>query len=137
MTVQGAVPRFRGIALFMMFTLPLGACASSQLGASAPDVLAAPRGALVSVQNRHVMDVRVYLVRPGARVRLGALGTMERRDFAVPSELLGLGGGFQLEAVPLGSTRSHMSEWISAVAGDRVEWTVAHRLRLSSVVVRR
>ena len=137
MTVHRINPERAVAALLMIGLLPLGACTSSQLGASAPDTIALPRGALLTVESQHVMDVRVFLVRPGLRVRLGTLGTLERRTFSVSSALLGSQGGFWIDLVPLGSTDSYRTDFVPAVAGDRVRLRIAHRLPLSSVVVSR
>lgn len=133
MTVHRVDPGRAMAALLMIGLLPLGACTSSQLGAPAPDAIALPRGALLTVESQHVMDVRVFLVRPGLRVRLGTVGTLERRTFSVPRVLLGSQYGFWIDLVPLGSTEGYRTEFVPAAAGDRVTLRIAHRLPLSSV----
>jgi len=119
-----------GLALVLI--LPLGACTSSHPGAYASaDAAAAPRGALVTVSNRHVQDVRVYFVRDGLRFPLGSLTAGERRSFGVPLAVLGHGGRFRLRVDLLGDRRSFTSDWIEAARGDHVEWFVQSRLGLS------
>lgn len=135
MTIHRVDPGRAIAALLVIGLLPLGACTSSQLGASAPDTIALPRGALLTVESQHVMDMRVFLVRPGLRVRLGTLGTLERRTFSLSGVLLGNLGGFWIELVPLGSSDGYTTDWVPAAAGDRVSLRIAHRLPLSSVVV--
>jgi hypothetical protein len=100
------------------------------------DVTAAPRGALITVSNDHVQDVRVYFVREGMRIPLGSLTTGERRSFGVPSSILGAAGRFRLQVDLLGDARTFTSEWIPAAKGDHVEWFVGHSLPLSHFTVR-
>ena len=100
------------------------------------DVTAAPRGALVTVSNGHVQDVRVYLVREGLRYPLGSLTTGEHRSFGIPTAVLGAGGRFRLQVDLLGDARTYTSEWIPAAKGDHVEWFVGHSLPLSRFTVR-
>lgn len=129
--------RARRRVLVLAMVLPLGACTFSRPGASASvDAAAVPRGALVTVSNAHVQDVRVYLVRDGLRYPLGTLGTGERRSFAVPTSVLGHGGRLRLQADLVGDRRRFTSEWIEATRGDHVEWFVQPRLQLSHFRVR-
>lgn len=129
-----------GLALaltLILLILPLGACTSSRPGAEAPvDVASAPRGALVTVTNGHVQDVRVYVVRDGLQYALGSLTTGQRRSFGVPSSILGHGGRIRLRVDLLGDARTFTSTWIPATTGDHVEWSVGPRLSLSHFTVR-
>ena len=119
-------------ALCAILVLPLGACTSSQRGASASlDVPRASRGILLSLENRHATDVRVFLVRGPLRVRIAYLTTMERRGVELSPELVGTGNVIRLEVVPLGSRVGYLSDWIQAARGDHVTWTIEHRLSLS------
>jgi hypothetical protein len=99
----------------------------------------APSGAeslMVEVYNDHVMDMRVYLVRGGTPIPLGSVGSAERRVFRISSAELGHTGYIRLMADPLGSRETYTSDVIQVVAGQRVEWRLAHALALSSVTVR-
>lgn len=120
----------------ILLSLPLGACMSSQLGAHKPLDRPTPGGALVTVQNQNVLDVRVYLIRGSTPIPLGSVGTLERRTFVIPSSQLGHSGSLRLMADPLGSTQTFVSDWISAVPGDLVEWRLEPNLKLSRVSVR-
>lgn len=123
-------------ALVLTLSLPLGACMSSQLGADRPLDSPTPGGALVTVENRHVLDMRVYLIRGSTPIPLGSVSTLERRTFVVPSSLLGHSGTLRLMADPLGSTATFTSDWIPAAPGDWVEWKLEPNLRLSHFSVR-
>ena len=127
--------RLRLLTLFL--AIPLGACTSSRRRVLGPsDATAGSRGIVLHVRNNHALDMRVYLVREGLRVLLGSVGSLGERRFRVPIEYVGLQGQFQLEADPLGSVPGYRSELISTAPGDRVDWTVGHRLWLSTHVVR-
>jgi len=125
------------VAAFVIALIPLGACTSSQRGASASlDKEAPPRGVLLTVDNRNTADARVYLVRPGLRLRLGMLEAHARRTFSLPASYLGF-DGFELQTELIASRERHHSRRVAAVPGDRVELTIGHRLTLSRVVVHR
>jgi hypothetical protein len=128
-------PRLLALALTVF---PLGACTSSQLGASASlDNKAPPRGILLTVENRNALDARLYLVRPGARFRVGTVGSHQRRTFAVPATYVGGQGALMLQTELLASRERHTMQPVTAVAGDRLEWVIGHRLSYSRVSVRR
>lgn len=117
---------------------PLGACTSSQLGASASlDKSASPRGILLTVDNRNAADARLYLLRSGLRVRLATLGSHERRTMALPVSYLAGQSGLVLQAELLASRETHQTQPVVAVVGDRLHWIIAHRLPYSRVSVHR
>lgn len=126
------------LLVLVMAVFPLGACTSSQLGASASlDKSASPRGILLTVENRNAADARVYLLRPGLRVRLGTVGSHDRRTFAVPTAYLGGAGEVGLQTELMASRERRTMQPVTAVAGDRLEWVIAHRLPYSLVSVHR
>lgn len=130
-------PCLSTILVLLATSLPLGACMSSQLGANVPSSdVATPRGILLTVENQHPQDIRVYLIRGETPIPLGSVRTLERRTFAVSTAILGHSGAVRLIADPLGSTQRHASVPIPAAAGDRVEWRLESNLKLSSFTVR-
>lgn len=133
--ITGRITR-TALAAAVFLSLPLGACTSSQLGAHKPLDKPTPGGALITVTNGHVQDMRVYLIRGSTPIPLGSVSTLERRTFAVPTSQLGHTGTVRLMVDPLGSRQTFTSDWIPAVAGDHVEWSLAPNLKLSRVSVR-
>ena len=119
-------------------SLPLVGCSAIQLrpGTGALDGQP-PGGVLVSVENHHVLDVRIYVVRGTTLIPLGTVGTLERRTFALPSGLAGGFGTLRLAADPVGSAEMHGSPEIAADVGDHVEWRLEANLRMSRFDVRR
>jgi len=129
--------RILGVALALsLASLPLGACASSQLGANSPLDKSAPGGALVTVENLNPQAMRVYLLRGATPIPLGSVETLERRTFIVPTAVLGRTGQLRLMADPLGSRAAYTSDWIQASPGDLVEWKLTANLKLSAFSVR-
>lgn len=122
--------------LLITWSLPLGACSSSQLGAYQPLDGRAPGGVSLIVTNGHVQDMRIYLLRGATRIPLGSLSTGERRAFALPTAMIGHTGVIRLGADPLGSRDMYESELIPVGLGEQVEWRLAPSLGLSSYSVR-
>lgn len=130
-------PRLPLPALLLLLA-PLGGCASSHPGAPAPvDYFAAPRGALITVENQNPLDARVDFVREGTRIPLGRLDAHSTRTFTVTSAELGTGGGLFLSVTLLPSRERYTSPWIPVASGDHVAWTVATHLVHSRASVRR
>lgn len=118
-------------------TILLCACTHLQPGTSEPLRDPTPGGALLTVENRHVQDMRVYLIRGSTPIPLGSVGTLERRTFTLSTALLGHDGTMRLMADPLGSRATYVSGVIPATPGDHVRWILAPSLALSSFSVRR
>lgn len=121
----------------LIFSLPLGACTSSQLGAVRPLDNQASGGALITVENHNTETMRIYVVRETSRIPLGPVETLERRTFTVPTSILGHTGVLRLQADPLGSARVYTSRPIPAGPGDQVTWRIAHSPTLSTHSVQR
>lgn len=119
------------------FSLPLGACTSSQLGAVRPLDNQASGGALITVENHNTATMRIYIVRETSRIPLGPVETLERRTFTVPTSILGHTGVVRLQADPIGSAHVYNSRPIPAGPGDRVTWRIAHSPALSTHSVQR
>lgn len=123
--------------LAIVILIPLGACSSSQRGPYGSLDAPPPGGVLVTVENSHVLDMRVSLLRGGVRMPLGVVATLERRTFAVPSSMVGHSGTVRLLADPIGSPHAIASDHIPAALGDRVTWSLLPNLSLSHHTVRR
>jgi hypothetical protein len=128
--------RLASAAALMLSTLPLGACSSARRGARDPFDAPQPRGAILTVENQHVMDMRVYLVRGQTRFALGTVYSNQRQTFALPTSIVAQGGTVQLMADPIGSRNTYTSDFIPAWPGDHVRWTLAASLAFSHFTVR-
>jgi hypothetical protein len=103
----------------MMVLLALGfavACASgrpSRPGASAERTT-------LQVDNRSFVDMAVYAVNGGQRVRLGLAVGKTTTTMTIPARLVGTSRELQFLADPIGSSRQAVSDRLYVRAGDRV-----------------
>ena len=81
-------------------------------------------GASVEVDNQAFLDVNVYVVRSGQRIRLGTVSGHSTRTFAVPRNLVGTGAMVRFLADFIGSDRTPVSEEMVIWPGDRVEMII-------------
>ena len=84
------------------------------------------------MSNHNWMDVVVYAVNYGNRVRLGDVTTGLDRRFQLPSSMIGQAGSFHLEAHPVGSNEVYRSDAIMVAPGNRIVWSLENQLGLSS-----
>ena len=120
-------PRPACLALAAM-TL-LAACAQAPRYATGE---AKPAQVAVEVTNNNWMDVVIYAVSGGNRVRLGSVTTGMQQRFRIPMSLGATSGDFRLEAHPMGSAEVFASDRIVVQPGTRILWSLENQLGLSS-----
>ena len=121
-------PQIAGLALAV--SLLLSACASNARYATEDY---RDSGAIaVEVSNNNWMDVVVYAVSYGNRVRLGNVTTGLDQRFKLPTSMTVQAGSFHLEAHPVGSGEIYRSDPIMVSPGNRVIWSLENQLGLSS-----
>ena len=89
-------------------------------------------GLEIAVTNNNWMDMTVYVVRSGARMRVGAVTGMTSKLFHLPKSLIAEGGEMRLMADPMGSQQGYTTAPILTGPGTRVEWYLENNLALSS-----
>lgn len=124
-------PRMAGIALAAV--LALAACAHR--APYATEDFARDAGVRVEVANHNWMDLTIYAVSSGNRMRLGTVTTGSVQRYAVPRSLNIRSGDFRLEAHPVGSSEVHRSDPILVNPGGIVFWSLENQLGLSSLRV--
>lgn len=92
---------------------------------------------MIRVSNQNWSDMNVYVVQGSTRTRLGTVGSFTSRDFRLPSYVLVRGDDARLLADPIGSTRAHVSEPLSFVPGQQLEWQIENPIAQSSLRVLR
>ncbi len=95
--------------------------------------LSAP--ATVKVANYNWMDVNVYAVQGGTRVRLGTVTTMGSGVFQIPARFLAQSGSVRLLVDPIGSTEGYMTDGILVHGGQQISFSVQNALQFSSFSV--
>ena len=86
----------------------------------------------IQVRNHNWMDMTVYAIRNGSRIRVGTVtsGMVER--FQLPRGFDLAAGALRLEADPIGSDESFVSGPIAVEVGTVVNWTIENHIALSS-----
>jgi hypothetical protein len=120
----------RTALLALTAALGMSACASHPQYASEDS--AAERAIGVEVTNHNWMDVVVYAVNSGSRVRLGSVTTGLTQRFRLPKSINVAAGQFYLEAHMVGSNEMFKSDPIVVNPGGRVIWSLENQLALSS-----
>ena len=93
----------------------------------------APHDVLVRVTNYNLQDVDIYLLAGGQRVRLGMVTTFGSASYALPT--WAVRSDLRLLAHPIGGARTTATDAVSAVPGQRIDWTIENNLAQSSLWV--
>lgn len=89
---------------------------------------------MIEVRNDNWLDMNIYLVRNGNRVRIGAVGSFDKASFRLEASRL-QGTDVRLLADPIGSDASYLSPMILANAGQTIRLEIKNVLSLSTVAV--
>lgn len=83
---------------------------------------AVPRAeTMVRVENQDFLDMNVYVVRSGQRIRLGNVPGLSTRILQLPASLVGGGADLRFLVDPVGSSRTPISQEIFVQPGDVVD----------------
>lgn len=74
----------------------------------------------VRVQNQSLLDVNVYVLRSGSRVRLGTVTSLSTAVLTIPRALIAVVTPVRFISVPIGGNRAPVSEEITVSPGDQV-----------------
>lgn len=100
----------------LLLLLTLAACASAGRRSAAP----AAAETTVRVQNQNWLDMNIYVVRSGQRIRLGMVPGASTRVLTIPANLVFGSTSLQFLADPVGSRQTPISNEISVHPGDQV-----------------
>src|SRR5437016_12368067 len=78
----------------------------------------------VNVDNQNFLDMNVFLVRGGQRIRLGTVPGLTSRILMVRPDLVGYGTELRFELHPIGGRSNPVSETISVRPGDVIQLTI-------------
>src|SRR5690606_36702747 len=85
--VMSRLARFRSLLAILLAVGVLGACSRNSEPRNGPEV-GEMRDARVDVSNFNWLDMAIYAVRGGMRVRLGTVTSMNRERFTIPPNLM-------------------------------------------------
>jgi hypothetical protein len=86
----------------------------------------------LQVHNDNFLDVAIYALQNGGRVRLGSVTGKSRAALKIPASAVVRADGFRLEVDPVGSPETYVTERILASPGSVVVLDVGSVLRMSS-----
>ena len=78
----------------------------------------------LNVDNQNFLDMNVYLVRSGQRIRLGTVPGLSSRVIMLRPEYVGYGADLQFEVHPIGGQGNPITESISVHPGDVIRLTI-------------
>src|SRR2546426_11335286 len=109
-----------------MRALPLLLCtfaaAACHRGAVAP--INPQAEVAVTVDNQNFLDMNVFIIRGGQRIRLGTVPGLTSRILMVRPELIGYGTEVQFELHPIGGRSNPVSEAINVRPGDVIHLAI-------------
>jgi hypothetical protein len=94
------------------------------------------RDVLLRVESRNWADHNVYLLRGGARVRLGTVTSQTTQTFRLPEDMSTPGLSVRFVADPVGSARTFTSREVSLAGGETWVWTLMPQIEQSTLVPR-
>jgi hypothetical protein len=90
-----------------------------------PNTQSAPRAeTAVRVENQNFLDMDVFVVRSGQRIRLGMVSGLSTQLFMLRPEIVGSASDLQFEFHPIGGRANPRTETITVHAGDVIELTI-------------
>jgi hypothetical protein len=123
----------RYLLVTALFAVSLNACASGS-GQAVMDSPARSSTRLV-VQNNNFLDVAVYLMTGGSRMRLGTVRSNSTEQFRIPEAMAMGTSTLVVQADPIGSSIVYTSDPIPVYPGARVQLSVGSNVRLSTYSV--
>lgn len=124
---------FHAASVAALGMLTASACASNRDPRGVTWV-ATPSAPTVTVRNDNWLDVALYVLRGGARVRLGTVRSTATESFRLPPEASDL--PVQVIADPIGSTAIYQTDPVVLGPGQRLELRVADAISTSTFSVR-
>ncbi len=103
----------------LLCTLAAAACHRAAVAPINPQAEVA-----VNVDNQNFLDMNVFLVRGGQRIRLGTVPGLTSRILMVRPDLVGYGTELRFELHPIGGRSNPVSETISVRPGDVIQLTI-------------
>ena len=78
----------------------------------------------MTVDNQNFLDMNVFLIRGGQRIRLGMVPGLTSQILMVRPELIGYGTEIQFELHPIGGRTNPVTESITVRPGDVIDLTI-------------
>lgn len=108
--------RYLKLSILAAVTIAIAACASSGTNAASQG----SQTATLTVENRAILDMTIYVWRSAQRIRLGTATGLTTTKLTIPATLLLGSTSLRFQADPIGSTRAPISEEINVSPGDEI-----------------
>ncbi len=103
---------------FLCLALPLlSACSHAHSGVDSDGIA---QGATVKVSSHHFLDINMYVVKDGQRLRLGTVRGTGTETFRIPASFLRTGGTLRFIADPIGSSETVFDQSYDLLPGDEI-----------------
>lgn len=106
----------------LLLIASLSGCASLASGTREPF-------ATIIVENDSTMTVNIYVLRQGARLRLGQVTGLSQKEFPLRRGMISGARQLQLMVDPVGSLQNHPSQSLYISEGDVIELRVSSFIR--------
>lgn len=100
----------------LLAVLAVAACGPASRQARGPE----PAQTTVRVENRNFLDMNVFVLRGGQRIRLGMVPGTSTRVLTIPQSLIFGSTSLRFLADPIGSRQTPISDDIVVNPGDQV-----------------
>jgi len=90
----------------------------------------------LEVENRNYLDVAIYAVQGGGRIRVGEVTGTSTKSFVIELNRVAVGGEVRFMADPIGSNRTWTTEPLHVYAGQTIELTIESDVRRSTLSIR-
>lgn len=104
----------------------LSSCKSTGEQAGAADAYDVPE-ALITVHNRNVLDMNVYVLRDTQRIRLGMVTAGNEKTFTLSQHIVLNAPLLRFIADPIGSARSVLIDELNVFPGDEIDLYISAR----------
>jgi len=118
--VAGSAMKIKSIA-FAFVLATIVACSTLSRGSGTTDQ---SQSTVVQVDNQGFLDMDVYAVRSGQRVRIGLAPGNTKTNLTLPSTLVSGLASLRFVADPIGGRRASVSQEITVAPGDTVVMTI-------------
>lgn len=106
---------------FAFFLATIAACSTLSRGSGTTDQR---QSTIVQVDNQGFLDMNVYAVRSGQRLRIGLAPGSTKTNLTLPSTLVSGLASLRFVADPIGGRRASVSQEITVAPGDTVVMTI-------------
>jgi hypothetical protein len=94
-----------------------------------------PAGFLLTLNNRHWLDVNVFVLHDGQASRVGLVTASSSESMQLPAWLMGQGGRLRIMAEPVGDVGRYTTDLLVVQPGELVEVNVESQLSRSTYAV--